>query len=316
MNDRNFPQKDVVNINLLLRRSRFMKISDTKLLEETKKVAKQEQLKTLELLTFLAEVDRRMAYVSLGYASLFAYLTHELGYSGSEAALRVNAMRLIKKVPAAQEKIATGALTLSTAASILSFARTENVDVKELVGECEHKSTREVTKILEDRRELKKVEFTIKLTGSAAEKFARLKKLFPELGDCELIESVVEEKLTRVKLNEKKIDEAKVENQQDVKSSNTENRGYKRTAISRATLRTLFTRAQNQCEYVDKKTMKRCQESRQLQSDHIYPVAWGGTNHLANLRILCRTHNLASAVSCFGANKRNDFSIAIGRRKI
>ena len=280
-----------------------MKISDTKLLEETKKVAKQEQLKTLELLTFLAEVDRRMAYVRLGYTSLFAYLTQELGYSGSEAALRVNAMRLIKKVPAAQEKIATGALTLSTAASIQSFARTENVDVKELVVECEHKSTREVTKILEDRREIKKVEFTIRLTGSAAEKFTRLKKHFPELGDCELIESVVEEKLTRVKLNEKKIDEVKVEDQQDVKNIHVDRDGYKRMAISRATLRTLLTRAQNQCEHIDKKTMKRCQERRQLQSDHIYPVAWGGANDLANLRILCRTHNMASAVSCFGIHK-------------
>ena len=270
-----------------------MKISDIQLLQTTKNIALQEQMKILELLKYLTEIDRRMAYVKLGYTSLFSYLTQELGYSGSEAALRVNAMRLLKKVPEAQAKIATGALTLSTAASIQSFAHTEKVDVKELVAECEHKSTREVTKILEEKRVVKKIEFTVKLTGQAAEKFARLKKLFPDLNDVELLESAVEEKLTRIKLGNKKSE----------KSEKTTKLNPQQKSIPRSTLRTLFTRAQNHCEYFDPKTQKRCSSQINLQRDHIYPKAWGGTHEIANLRILCRTHNLASAHACFGTDK-------------
>ena len=273
------------------------KISDKQLLDETKKVAKQEQLKTLELLSCLTEIDRRMAYVKLGYTSLFAYLTQELGYSGSEAALRVNAMRLLKKVPEAQEKIAAGTLTLSSAASIQGFSRAENVStekVKQLVEDCEHKSTREVTKILEERRGVKKVEFVVKLTGQAAEKFARLKKLFPDLSDVELLEGAIEEKLTRIKLGEKKSEEF-------LKINPTQK------SIPRTIQRTLFTRAQNQCEYVDPKTKKRCSSQTNLQCDHVYPRAWGGPHETGNLRILCRTHNLASAYSSFGTDKMAKF---------
>ena len=51
-----------------------MKISDTQLLQETKMIAKQEQMKTLELLKYLTEIDRRMAYVKLGYTSLLTSL--------------------------------------------------------------------------------------------------------------------------------------------------------------------------------------------------------------------------------------------------
>ena len=271
-----------------------MKISDTQLLQETKMIAKQEQMKTLELLKYLTEIDRRMAYVKLGYTSLFAYLTQELGYSGSEAALRVNAMRLLNKVPEVQEKIVTGALTLSSAASIQSFSRTEKVDPTELVKECEHKSTREVNKILEEKREVRKVEFTLKITGQAAAKFARLKKLFPDLTDLELIESAIEEKLTRIKLGEKKSEElTKVPPQQK--------------SIPRSTQRNLFTRAQNQCEYVDPKTKKRCPSRSNLQLDHIFPKAWGGTHEAINLSILCRAHNFAYAQSCFGIDKMSQW---------
>ena len=276
-----------------------MKISDTKLLEETKIVAKQEQMKTLELMNYLQEIEKRMAYVRLGYTSLYGYLTQELGYSGSEAALRVNAMRLVSKVPEVKNKIALGTLSLSSAASINCFVRSENVDVGKLVEECEHKTTREVVKILEEKRMVKKVEINLKLTGSAAEKFERLKKLYPDLGDVELIESVIEEKLMRVKLGENKVDDCERVNQRVDEVLG----GLRRSAIPRKILRILFTRAQYQCEYVDPKDGGRCGERRNLQCDHKFPVAWGGTNGFANLRILCRAHNLAAAYVSLGVGK-------------
>lgn len=57
------------------------------------------------------------------------------------------------------------------------------------------------------------------------------------------------------------------------------------------TKRALFKKSNGCCEYIDKKTGKRCDSKYQLQIDHIQPWARGGSNQLENLRILCRTHN-------------------------
>jgi len=65
----------------------------------------------------------------------------------------------------------------------------------------------------------------------------------------------------------------------------------------------LWEKANNQCEYIDKISGRRCPSKFGLERDHIVPLAKGGSNGIKNLRLLCRTHNQLMARRHFGAEK-------------
>jgi len=67
--------------------------------------------------------------------------------------------------------------------------------------------------------------------------------------------------------------------------------------------RTLWEKANSQCEFVDKKTGRRCECKFGLQREHIIPLARGGTNELSNMELLCATHNQLRARQIFGDRK-------------
>ncbi len=131
-------------------------LSNIQLLEKVKNLVQQERHIQVEFLNHLLEVDVRKLFLEIGYGSLFDYVTQELGYSESAAYRRIQAMRLLKSVPEVQHKISSGEITLTTAAQVQSFIRAEtkregavSLDCKrDLVAAIEHKSTREVEKIL------------------------------------------------------------------------------------------------------------------------------------------------------------------------
>ena len=59
--------------------------------------------------------------------------------------------------------------------------------------------------------------------------------------------------------------------------------------------REVMLRAGYRCEYLSPQGM-RCNQKYHLQVDHIRPFGKGGSSHdIANLRILCRLHNLHCA---------------------
>lgn len=82
----------------------------------------------------------------------------------------------------------------------------------------------------------------------------------------------------------------------------------KRGHIKVTTKRSLLVTAGYCCEYQNQNTGIKCGSKYQLQMDHIQPIACGGKDEKANLRVLCRTHNLLAA-SKMGLNasdwKRN-----------
>lgn len=61
-------------------------------------------------------------------------------------------------------------------------------------------------------------------------------------------------------------------------------------------------RAGDACEYQGPEG-HRCGSRFQTQTDHVIPVAHGGTNDVGNLRLLCRTHNLLMAEKLIGRTK-------------
>ena len=68
---------------------------------------------TSDVLAHLAEVDERRLHVELGFPSLFAYCTEQLGLCESAAGRRIAAARVCRKYPEAFALVASGALHLS-----------------------------------------------------------------------------------------------------------------------------------------------------------------------------------------------------------
>lgn len=69
----------------------------------------------------------------------------------------------------------------------------------------------------------------------------------------------------------------------------------KRKNIKITLKRDLLKKANHCCDYTNPQTGRKCESTYQLQIDHRVPLALGGSDTPENLRVLCRTHNLASA---------------------
>ncbi|MES2963524.1 MAG: hypothetical protein V4760_06510, partial [Bdellovibrionota bacterium] len=68
---------------------------------------------TSVVLQHFKEAERRRIYSKHQLDSLFAYAIKVWGYSEDEAARRISAMRLMRELPVIEERIQSGALTLS-----------------------------------------------------------------------------------------------------------------------------------------------------------------------------------------------------------
>jgi len=88
-------------------------LSDETLEKNLKKLVKDERKILAEILHHLREFEKRRLFCKHKLPSLFEYATKVLGYSEHEANNRIGAMRLMKEIPQIEEKIESGALTLS-----------------------------------------------------------------------------------------------------------------------------------------------------------------------------------------------------------
>jgi 5-methylcytosine-specific restriction endonuclease McrA len=75
--------------------------------------------------------------------------------------------------------------------------------------------------------------------------------------------------------------------------------GDKRGSVTPRLRRQILSR-DKACTYKDPKTGKICGSTYQLEVDHIYPKALGGSDRASNLRALCRKHNLLMAEKILG----------------
>ena len=91
-------------------------LRDDDLLTQTKLVAAQERRLTAQLLAHLREIEKRRLFAGLGYSTLFAYVTEELGYCAASAQARIVSMRLLTQLPEIESKVVSGELTLTNLA--------------------------------------------------------------------------------------------------------------------------------------------------------------------------------------------------------
>jgi 5-methylcytosine-specific restriction endonuclease McrA len=310
-------------------------LSNESLLSQTKLFAQKEREMTLQVLHHLKEVERRRLFASLGFSSLFDYVTKELGYCAASACRRIDAMRLLKEMPELEPKIQEGALTLSAVARAQSFFKKEPLPAptkKALMKKLENKSIREIEKELLSltttpenhlQEKIKPVtphlsEVKFYAEDELLKDLEKLKGLLahshPNMTTAELIYYLA-------KLGLKKLDPAQNETKPKEAvqslSIHTTNTLPKKTItqitpapnntsryIPRLLVRAVWKRDESRCTWIDPKTGRSCNSTYRLQIDHCHPFALGGETTLDNLRLLYAQHNLYESERWFGLRFR------------
>src|SRR5258705_3462303 len=117
-------------------------LSDTDLLSAVTHAAAEERAATASLIALLAEVDARRLYLGEGCASLFTFCTQVLHLSEHAAYGRIEAARAARRFPGVLDRLAEGALTLTTVGLLAPHLTVDNAHSL-LTAAC-HKSKREV----------------------------------------------------------------------------------------------------------------------------------------------------------------------------
>ena len=131
---------------------RMKHLSDQALLLKMDNLVQQERELLTAVLAHLCEIQRRRLFCDLGFASLFDYAVKKLGYSHDQAHRRISAMRLVKQFPELEEKLVSGAMSLTNVSLAQNFFKREapmTIEKKrEFLGTLENKSSREAEKII------------------------------------------------------------------------------------------------------------------------------------------------------------------------
>ncbi len=96
-------------------------LTSDRLLSETKNIVNEERRITAKFIELLAEINQRLLFLKLGYASLFEFVTKELGLSEGAAQRRIQTMRLVTDLPETRQAFENGSLSLSNAAKLQSY---------------------------------------------------------------------------------------------------------------------------------------------------------------------------------------------------
>src|ERR1700712_1582860 len=100
--------------------------SDSELVAGCRKLTAADCRLGAKLVVYIAEVDARGLFRELAYSSIFDFLAKELHMSEGQAALRMNAAKLVRKYPVIISMLATGAVHLTALRQISRFLTDEN----------------------------------------------------------------------------------------------------------------------------------------------------------------------------------------------
>jgi hypothetical protein len=124
-------------------------LSDTALIAEVTRCARDERHATAQLVAHLAELDARRLYLGAGHTSLFAYCHHALGLSEDAAYNRVEAARTCRLFPRVLEQLVDGSLTITSVRLLARHLTAENH--RDLLASASRRSKRDVEELLARR---------------------------------------------------------------------------------------------------------------------------------------------------------------------
>ncbi len=286
-------------------------ITDSELIKKTENLVRTERETLTVLLHHLREVQRRRLFSTLKYKSLFDFTVRHLKYPKDQAYRRIAAMKLLNELPEVEEKINSGAISLTHIGLAQSFFRQEEKFTdKELTTDQKNevfemiagKSVRDAERITlalaSNPVEIKpdrvkavsanRIEVKFTATCEVENKIETLKGLlahkFPSLTIGELFDKLCD-------LGIEAWDPAAKAKFAAPRKTSTE-----RKKISQAEIRrNIFRKAQNKCE--------NCGSTYALEIDHCEPKALGGDSTKENLRLLCRSCNQRAAIKAYGIIK-------------
>ncbi len=310
-------------------------LNDSELLSQTKALAQREREVLTLILRHLKEIERRKLYCDLGYGSLFEYAVRELKYSESQASRRINAMRLIKELPQIETAISSGELSLTNASQAQTIFRSQakespklamsSSEKLEVVNSLKNKSSREAqkellklhptvpaAKLLERERQVTPETTEVRFFLSDALK-AKLEKVRALLGPKglamgygELIEAMAE--LSADKLSEKRFGKKRAASE-SAEATFTPAPALSTPSTTRVSknIRYIPPRVKHFIWQRDQGRCRNCKNQRNLNFDHILPVALGGNSSVENIRLLCFSCNQRQAIKIFGSEKIEEY---------
>jgi len=266
---------------------------DEQLLAEGPLLVARERTATTTLVAWLAEVEARTLYVAQGFSSLLAYCVQHLHLSEGAAYRRIAAARATLRFPVILERLADGAVSLTTVNLLAPSMTPENHEA--LLDAARHRTRREVEQqvaaLHPDREELMTV--VLRVPRRTFEKLRTAQDLLRHAIPTGDVAEVFDRALTALvaDLQRKKL--ANVGRPRRPKKAALESRH-----IPAAVRRTVFARDGGRCTFVGSKG--RCQETGKLEFHHIKPFAKGGAATVANVQLRCRAHNVYEAERDFG----------------
>jgi len=303
------------------------KLSDHQLLANADKLVKEEHRITLEVLHHLREIEIRCLFVDLKYKSMHKYCIKHLKYSEHEAASRLSAARLLKELPEIETQIANGDLNLTNLCAFQSFVRAEKMadqpltreEKLEIISAVGNKPTRQVKQeliqqshqpaLLAEKFQLvpdTMTRFETPMTNEQLDILNEFRSLYAhELGDLsnQRVLMFLLEKAVQFKKKKLGLIETKFKSSNNAPLPRAPQVKKQRTPITIIVKRQVWKRANACCEHIDAKSKERCSSNFALETDHVLPLALGGTNDLDNLQLLCRAHNSRRSVKTFGIHE-------------
>jgi hypothetical protein len=281
-------------------------------------------------LALIAEVDERKIFADEGYPGIREFTLDRLGLTPDAAAKRIQAARVARRFPVLFEAIADGRLNRSAVALLAPHFRSHNI--AQLIEAATRRSYREIEAMLVERSraavpqmdlaspepagdpeitaepgthslaascdfdshaaphvEVKSsaaaslpVHFTV--SGEDLRLLIAAHELLPTLDTGGLYQRSLRQMVQKLRRARFGIG-ARRERARRVKGA--------RTIPAHVRLE-VYERDGGCCAYVSAGG-RRCECRRFLEYDHIVPLAQGGDTSLANLRLLCRTHNQLEA---------------------
>jgi len=292
-------------------------LSNQELNQKIQGLVREERKITVEVLRFLREVEKRMLFAELGYSSLFAYTTGELGYSEAAASRRIEAMRAMREVAELEPKIESGELSLSVVAQARVAIRNHERETKtkitierkrEVLLSMPGLSKREAEKRLAHELPMAAANGTVRVTLELTPEDLAVMDELRRFGGVVQNTTELFMSLARAALAKKKRERGEAELMRKPKvtaesgtppAESKTCKAVRKRYFSSQIKRAAWLKAQGRCEFTAAGG-KRCESRQGLEFDHRMPVALGGANDSRNVRLLCRQHNTFEAVRQLG----------------
>jgi len=131
---------------MIIETSSITQLSDRDLLEHVQRAASSERQATAQLIVLLIELDARRLYLAEGCSSLFTYCRQVLHLSEHAAYGRIEAARAARRFPAILERLAEGALNLTSVSLLAPHLTPQNC--VEVLDAARHKSKRDIEQVV------------------------------------------------------------------------------------------------------------------------------------------------------------------------